>query len=89
MCFKLFKAISKTDKNCYAIKLVKVRKEVRVERELDALKKLEHRNIVRYFCSWQEQTEITFDNESVYSEVNKSIRYYKEVFNVFVVLFKF
>nr|AHB33442.1 interferon-induced double-stranded RNA-activated protein kinase [Pelodiscus sinensis] len=60
----VFKAKKIIDKKSYAIK--KVMWSGKVHREVEALAKLEHKNIVRYYTSWR-------GNDYIYSENSSSL----------------
>ncbi|XP_064301944.1 interferon-induced, double-stranded RNA-activated protein kinase [Phalacrocorax carbo] len=53
----VFKATAKLDKKTYAVKRVEFTKDV--EREVEELARLDHENIVRYYCSWKGRDNIT------------------------------
>lgn len=58
----VFKATSKCDKTTYAIKRVEFTEKV--EREAQGLARLEHKNIVRYHCSWKGHDHIKYPDSS-------------------------
>ncbi|XP_009954084.1 PREDICTED: interferon-induced, double-stranded RNA-activated protein kinase, partial [Leptosomus discolor] len=54
----VFKATAKLDERTYAVKRVQFTKNV--EREVKELARLEHENIVRYYCSWDGYDYVTY-----------------------------
>ncbi|NWW79060.1 E2AK2 kinase, partial [Climacteris rufus] len=64
----VFKATSECDKKTYAIKRVKLTKNV--EREAVGLAKLTHENIVRYHCSWKGYDHLQYSDSSQNSDEN-------------------
>ncbi|XP_072402239.1 eukaryotic translation initiation factor 2-alpha kinase [Diabrotica undecimpunctata] len=63
----VFEVKHKYDDCSYAIKRITLPKKTlnrdRVMREVKALAKLEHQNIVRYFCSWVESPPVSWQQE--------------------------
>lgn len=60
----VLQAKNHTDKKSYAMKFIKIptayQKEVeQIEREVEILSKLQHRNIVRYVTSWKQSIDVT------------------------------
>ncbi|KAM9298403.1 interferon-induced, double-stranded RNA-activated protein kinase isoform 3-T4 [Morus bassanus] len=58
----VFKATAKLDKRTYAVKRVEFTKDV--EHEVEELARLDHENIVRYYCSWKGKDNITSSESS-------------------------
>ncbi|XP_075352197.1 interferon-induced, double-stranded RNA-activated protein kinase isoform X2 [Mycteria americana] len=54
----VFKATAKLDERTYAVK--RVRFTMNVKREVKELARLDHENIVRYYCSWKGQDYVTY-----------------------------
>ncbi|KFV89217.1 Interferon-induced, double-stranded RNA-activated protein kinase, partial [Fulmarus glacialis] len=54
----VFKATAKLDERTYAVKRVHFTENVR--REVKELARLEHENIVRYYCSWEGYDHVTY-----------------------------
>uniref|UniRef100_A0A8C3LA84 Eukaryotic translation initiation factor 2 alpha kinase 2 n=1 Tax=Chrysolophus pictus TaxID=9089 RepID=A0A8C3LA84_CHRPC len=59
----VFKATSRTDERTYAVKRVELIKR-NVMREVKELAKLEHENIVRYYCSWEGTDQMIYPESS-------------------------
>ncbi|XP_031449089.1 interferon-induced, double-stranded RNA-activated protein kinase isoform X2 [Phasianus colchicus] len=58
----VFKATSRIDERTYAVKRVELIKNVM--REVKELAKLEHENIVRYYCSWEGTDRMIYPESS-------------------------
>ncbi|KAM6206963.1 interferon-induced, double-stranded RNA-activated protein kinase [Sarcoramphus papa] len=54
----VFKATAKLDERTYAVKRVRFTKNVK--REVKELARLDHENIVRYYCSWKGYDYVTY-----------------------------
>ncbi|KAM7117488.1 interferon-induced, double-stranded RNA-activated protein kinase isoform 2-T5 [Ciconia maguari] len=54
----VFKATAKLDERTYAVKRVRFTRNVK--REVKELARLDHENIVRYYCSWKGQDYVTY-----------------------------
>ncbi|XP_072533548.1 interferon-induced, double-stranded RNA-activated protein kinase isoform X7 [Salminus brasiliensis] len=67
---RVFKATNILDQKDYAVKIVKYTDKAR--REVGALAKLEHANIVRYHTSWIEETAYRVESSDSYSTSNSS-----------------
>uniref|UniRef100_A0A8B9VQS0 non-specific serine/threonine protein kinase n=1 Tax=Anas zonorhyncha TaxID=75864 RepID=A0A8B9VQS0_9AVES len=62
----VFKATAKTDEMIYAIKRVELKEKVK--REVQELARLEHKYIVRYYCSWEGLDYVTYPDSRQKSE---------------------
>ncbi|XP_072712677.1 interferon-induced, double-stranded RNA-activated protein kinase isoform X2 [Ciconia boyciana] len=62
----VFKATAKLDERTYAVK--RVRFTMNVKREVKELARLDHENIVRYYCSWKGQDYVTYPDSRQKSE---------------------
>ncbi|XP_075002757.1 interferon-induced, double-stranded RNA-activated protein kinase isoform X2 [Calonectris borealis] len=60
----VFKATAKLDERTYAVKRVHFTKNVR--REVKELARLDHENIVRYYCSWEGYDHVTYPDSSFF-----------------------
>ncbi|XP_021248807.1 interferon-induced, double-stranded RNA-activated protein kinase isoform X2 [Numida meleagris] len=63
----VFKATSRIDEKTYAVKRVELIKNVM--REVKELARLEHENIVRYYCSWEGTDHMTYAESSKNSAI--------------------
>uniref|UniRef100_A0A8C3CVK8 non-specific serine/threonine protein kinase n=1 Tax=Cairina moschata TaxID=8855 RepID=A0A8C3CVK8_CAIMO len=62
----VFKATAKTDEMTYAVKRVELK--MKVKREVQELARLEHKYIVRYYCSWEGLDYVTYPDSRQRSE---------------------
>ncbi|XP_032041227.1 interferon-induced, double-stranded RNA-activated protein kinase isoform X2 [Aythya fuligula] len=62
----VFKATAKIDEMTYAVKRVELK--MKVKREVQGLARLEHKYIVRYYCSWEGLDYVTYPDSRQRSE---------------------